>query len=160
MSQALRVRRSQGHKFTRSEGHKVITSQGHKVIRSQVHKVIRSQGLKVTMSQGHKVTKSYGHKVIPQRPPGPCDSSPGASLQPRVCSASRMCSAWNQNHAQGFHTEAGAGEVSRAGWLELGQSNAAANAKQSHNFGPSLLLPMAELCKRSGSSWRQQPGKQ
>ena len=55
----------------------------------------------------------------------------GASLQPRGCSASRMCSALDRNHAQGFHTEAGAGGVSRAGWLELEQSNSASFENES-----------------------------
>ena len=70
--------------------------------------------------------------------------SPGASLQPRGCSASRMCSALDRNHAQGFHTEAGAGGVSRAGWLELGpetsrtRSISSTSAKLGSRCAPTL----------------------
>eukprot|EP00959_Pyramimonas_sp_CCMP1952_P305476 6392398-Pyramimonas_sp.AAC.1 len=74
-----------------------------------------SEGHNVTRSQGHKVIRSQGHKVIPKRPPDPCDSSPGASLQPRVCSASRTCSTLDRNQAQGFHTRSWRRGVSRAG---------------------------------------------
>ena len=73
-----------------------------------------------------------------------------------------MCSAWTEIKPEIKHKvftqEAGAGGVSRAGWLELEQSNSASFENESLKTLTSAFCHRCHrfLRKRGGSSWRQQ----